>query len=715
VNLAEALLAALPEMPTRVVADKKYRLNPDVVVREELNENFEPVVAIYIPEKAWMLKVTAEQFGLLQLFNGERNFAEVAQAYTEETGSALTEEEVKDFALGSVESGLWYQSQQERNITLSQKLSDERRKRIKKKTYDLSHMIFQGFNPDAWLGRLHDRVWWIYTPWFTALTLCLFAYTLAIWVGHWSEIGRDTILYYTFTQKTGWDLLEFWVLFLGIGFFHETAHGLTCKHFGARVPNMGFQLIYLVPAFVTEVTEIWVVGGRRERVLSVLAGIWIESMMCGIATVVWVLTPTGSSGHEWAYKIMLITGLITVLVNMNPLIKLDGYFMLSELVGISELKENATGFVSGWVKKNIFRLPVDVDYVPTRRRFLYVPYALISGVYSYGLLFAVSRLTYNIFSKWFGGWAYLMAGLVAWAIFKSRLKRLVTFMKTVYVDKREKLHRALTPTRTAALAVVLLLVVLLPIFPRTTSALFVLEPVNKAVVRAKVGGFVAKILVDENAQVAAGEPVAVLRDLDLESQSARAGADLSIAQANKVKAQVKYASLGPAESELLRATRDLQTANEQLKELRPTSPLGGIVVTPRVRDLEGTYVPPGALLMEIDGVDSLRARLYLPEFEVRDVRVGESVTLRLKSQWRSARGVVQSVAAAPSELTPGLVEENKYKGLMPPSFYIAEVILPNAGELRPGMSGEAKILVSRESIGRKAWRGLRDVIGRVVW
>ena len=166
-NLAEALLAALPELPTQVIASKNYKLNPDIVVREEWNENQEPIVVIYIPEKAWMLRVPPSQYQLLQLFNGERSFAEIAKLHQEQTGEELTEKEVRDFVTGSVETGLWYQSQQERNITLSQKLSEERRKRIKKKSKftDLSHIVFQGFNPDGWLGTLNRWLGWVLLFW----------------------------------------------------------------------------------------------------------------------------------------------------------------------------------------------------------------------------------------------------------------------------------------------------------------------------------------------------------------------------------------------------------------------------------------------------------------------------------------------------------------------------------------------------------------------
>ena len=84
-----------------------------------------------------------------------------------------------------------------------------------------------------------------------------------------------------------------------------------------------------------------------------------------------------------AYKVMMVTGIGVTLLNLNPLIKLDGYYLLAELINEADLKERSTIFVSSWTRKHIFRLPAEVEYVPRHRRVLYIVYSLLSGVYSY--------------------------------------------------------------------------------------------------------------------------------------------------------------------------------------------------------------------------------------------------------------------------------------------------------------------------------------------
>jgi putative peptide zinc metalloprotease protein len=110
------------------------------------------------------------------------------------------------------------------------------------------------------------------------------------------------------------------------------------------------------------------------------------------------------------------------LINLNPLIKLDGYYILTEILRIPDLKEQSTSLVTNWVKRNIFRLPVVVEYVPRRRRWLYVPYAILSGIYSYGLLFFVIRFARNVFRGYSPEWAFVPALLLAYFIFRSRIR-----------------------------------------------------------------------------------------------------------------------------------------------------------------------------------------------------------------------------------------------------------------------------------------------------
>jgi putative peptide zinc metalloprotease protein len=717
-NLAEALVQALPELPSQTIAKRLPRFNPDAITRDDVDENGDAITVVYIPEKGWTVRMPRLQYQLLQLFDGVRTYPEVVAVFGQQTGQVVTEEQLRELVANSDEAGIFYVSAQEKNLTLKQKLSDERQKRLKQKGKyaDLAHIMFKGWDPDRYLELVHDKVAFVFTPWFTLITLFWFGFMGWIWIDKFSEIGRDSLLYYNFTQKNGWDLAEFWILFLVIAFFHESSHGISAKHYGASVHNMGFQLIYLTPSFMVEVTELWVRAGRWQRMVAIIAGIWVEMIFCAVATVVWWGTPPGSSAHEWAYKVMLITGIMVIVMNLNPLIKLDGYYVFSEITGIADLKEKSTAYWSGWFQKNVLRLPVEYDYVPPRRRWIYIPFSILSGVYSYGLLFAVSRFTYNVCKTFTPEWAFIPAGLMAWKIFHSRILRLGAFMKTVYLDKRDKLQQIMTPKRWAVASAMALALLLLPIFHKTEDALFVLEPAQRAEIRAMVPGFVNAVFVHENETVSAGAALLSMNNVDVQSASAKAQADLSVATANRDRAHLQYANLGPAEQEWKRARMVADAVDTQANRLQPVAPISGIIVTPQPSDLDGQYVAAGTPLLTIEDTRNLKARLYVPEFEVRDIHTSAPVSLHLYSFWSRLHGSVESIGSSPVPMVAGLRQQNRYKGLNPPSFYVVNVSIANdEGKLRTGMSGEAKIFVRRQSLAGMVGEEVRDFLARRIW
>jgi putative peptide zinc metalloprotease protein len=713
-NLAEAL-DVLPEITTPTRSKRIFKMDPRLVGREHIEEEG-PIFLAHVPGSTNIFRLTPEQWKLAQLFDGRRSYAEIAELFLAENRIQLGDEDVRNFAEMMQDSNFWYQSPQEKNAALMQKLSERRKKQKKAKAGDLAHIVVAHWDADALVEIGYRKLRFIYTPWFTALTLVSFAFMAFIFFTHWSQIGADTVEYYTFTDKSAADLAEFWVLFFIMAFFHASAHAVTCKHYGAGVHATGFHLIYLTPAFFVDATELWVYANRFQRVVTALAGIWTELIICAIATVVWWGTPPGGSIHDLAYKVVLITGVAVVLMNLNPLLKLDGYYVLSETVGIAEIKERSTALLSGWVQRHIFRLPVEVPYVRPRLRWFFVPYAILSGIYSYLILYAVARFVGNVFRHYSPEWAFLPTILVAFLIFKSRLKKLGKFMQTVYTDKRDRLVGSKSPARTAIFATVLVALLGIPYLRDTVHARFILEPVQHAMIRAEVPGTVVEVLVREGQLVEPGNPLLRLRNLDLESQQALLEADLQLARSRNTAAHMHYTGVGGREQEFQQDLQKSELLAQEVKQLQLLSPIRGNVVSPRPEDLLGSHLNAGATVVEIADLSSLRARLYVPESEMREVRSGQTVSLRPDSFFKAISGAVGKIAVASSEIEPGLEPKSAFKGLVPPRYYAVTVQEPNwEGKLMDGMTGTAKIYTVRRSIVGLAWRTASEFVRRKLW
>ncbi len=715
-NLTRALNVALPDIPAREILQRVPRIEPGVTFREHI-EDGERIVRVYFPSSGLMYRLTWAQWNLARLFDGKRSYAAIAELYSQEMGAAYDEQAVFEFASDLEAAGFWYKTAQEKNVLLLLQSKEERKKNLKVKTQfaDLSMITFPAFNPDGFLNWLYPKTRFIYTKWFTLLTFLWFLFSLGITVSRWSEIGRDTVEFYNFTNKTLADIAVLYLLGIFVVAVHEFAHAHACKHAGGRVPAMGFALIFLTPAFYTDTTEGAVMGGRSQRLVIALAGIWAELMVCSIATPIWWLTAPDTMIHEGAYFMMMLTGIVSLIVNWNPLMKLDGYYMLCEIIGIAELKEDSTAYLSAWVKRHMWRLPVEVPYVPKRRRPFYATYALLSGAYSYLVLTVVARFAGNVSRNFSPEWAFIPEYGVALLVFKSRIRLLVNFMKLVYLDKKERV-RAWLASRPFSVAAVILIFCLLPLWHQSTSGRFVLEPVRRSVVRATVPGVVSKIFVQEGSLVKAGEPLAELRNLPLQSEAAQAQARLVMASSRAISAQLRHGDYGSAMNERDRLAVQSRQLKLKTEDLELQSPIAGVVLTPHLRDRLGSYLTEGAELVEVADLKALRARIYVSEYDMYKVQEGAPAKLHVDGtlQKRASRALALTPVA--SESDPSLIDRTKFKGLRPPQFYAVDIPLANEnGALKPGMTGTARVYGERRSLAGFASEALRVVLGRKIW
>ncbi len=715
-NILEAFDAALPEIPAKTARQSLPKLDPRVISKEHLEQGVHTVLA-KMPGSDTYVRLTPEQWTLLELFDGERSYDELSELIREKTGIGFTTDDVKEFtSFMRDQTDLLYRTPMEKSITLKEKLGEQRHRRKRFGFSDITDITLHKWpHADDYLTRLEPHVRFIYTPWFTLLTLACFGVMGWMWLGKLNEIWYDSFRFYNFTEKTVWDLVEFWFLFGAMAFVHESAHGMTCKHFGGNVEKMEFLLMYFAPTFVCDVTQIWVVGERRARLFTIAAGIWADLVICFIATVVWWTTAPGMGVHDFAYKVIMVSGIGVTLVNLNPLIKLDGYYMFSEIVGEGDLKERSTLYVSEWVKRNLFFLPVEVEYVPRRRRVLYILYALFSGIYGYVLIGAVVIFLYHVLRSFTPEYAWLPALGVAFLIFRSRIRKLVRFMKDVYLDKKDRVNAWFTPARVVICSAVALAVLFVPLWPDFVEARFTLEPSHRAIVRAEVPGVVVEVLAGENQTVTSGAPLVKLRNLSLESDAAAANAGFRQASSRAITANLHYADVGRADHERDESAERQQILSSHLRQLDLVSPIAGVVLTPNLTDLLGSFVPAGTTIAEVADLNTMTARIYIPEYDIRDVRIGTRARLQVASQILPISGTLASIAPLSAEIDPSLAEKDQLSGIVPPPFYLGFVHLQNDGTLRDGMTGTAKLFVRRRSLADMMARFGRDLVLRRLW
>ena len=723
-NLSEALDAALPEITkARLSRSRPPRLDPDLVVREDVLDG-EPFFGILQRGKGNYFRFQPSQWQLAQLFDGVRSYEEIAALFDEQTGAALTAKEIELFATNLDEVDFWFKTPQEKNLAYSARLKAQRGRRANRKSkVNFAHISFSAWDPDRYLTSLDRAIGrFVYSRWSVLAVVLLFCFEAVVFIAKWKNFGPDIPLYYNFTHKTFLDFAEFWFLLFGLGFIHESAHGLTCKHYGGEVHSMGLMFLYLTPCFFVDVTESWISATKIQRLATIIAGIWIEMTVCGIAMIVWTNTQPGLFMHDFAYKVILITGLAVIVMNLNPLLKLDGYYFLTELIGIPDLKERSTSFVSGWFQRHVLRLPAEVPSIPRRRVPLFVLYAVVSGAYSYLVLFTVLRFSYNVTSKLMAEFALIPVGAAAFVMFRSRIESLSRVVKDMWLAKVGTTIR--WAPRTIGVGIGLLILLFAPILRERENAYFVAEAADPVTLHAAISGRVDAVYVREGERVRAGQPLLHMSSLSAASLRSSAAAATHSASFEAFEAQVEGRSIGSAAASEEAAKSSSAIAQEAQDSLVVRATEDGTVLTPNPGSLLYQHVAAGETLLTLAGADAgakrtgdaESIRLFIPAEALRRAQPGAEVALAPPGEFSILRMRLPPLDGEAVALPAGLMARQQYVGIALPTFYTARLTLPDGSRPLPlGMAGTAKIFGPRRSLFVRTVEVVINTVRAHVW
>ena len=176
---------------------------------------------------------------------------------------------------------------------------------------------------------------------------------------------------------------------------HEFAHGLTLKHFGGKVDEMGFMILYFIPAFYCNVSDAWMLK-KRERILVSFAGGYVQFFIWALATICWRFLAIETLASRVCLITIAFCGIQTFL-NFNPLIRLDGYYILSDFLEVPNLRPKAIAYVKNRIRSlltgNTFQ---EQEGLNAREKRLFFFYGTASALFTCILIWImVQRL---------GGW-----------------------------------------------------------------------------------------------------------------------------------------------------------------------------------------------------------------------------------------------------------------------------------------------------------------------
>jgi putative peptide zinc metalloprotease protein len=477
---------------------------------------------------------------------------------------------------------------------------------------------------------------------------------------------------------------------------------------------MGLMFLYLAPCFFVDVTESWVSASKVQRLATIIAGIWIEMVICGAAMAFWLNTAAGGWLHNLAYEIILLTGIAVVVINLNPLIKLDGYYFLTESIEIPDLKERSTAFLSGWFQNHILGLSVETPIVPRRRAAFFFLYAFVSGSYSYLMLFFVVRLSYRLTSNWIAEFALIPAGALAFVIYRSRLRALWRVTRQFWNEKFSSGIRW-RPVHFIAIAIAAA-ILFLPLWRDRDDAYFVIEPTHSLTLHAAMPGRVSAVLIRQGQRVHAGDPLIRMNSGMASSMQAEAEAATESASFQANNSQLKGESIASVAAEQNGAAHFRTIANEAQSSLELAAPAEGIVLTQNPTQLLQQNVASGQPLLDLADPRSRTVRLFIPASVLSRIPSSAEVALALPGQFSLVRMPLSQPSGESVTLPDGLIAKQNYQGIKLPVFYSSRMTLPeSSGNPMFGLTGEAKIFGARHSLAERLLTGTLNLVKAHVW
>jgi putative peptide zinc metalloprotease protein len=213
----------------------------------------------------------------------------------------------------------------------------------------LTGKTWQLHSIDSFYSRIYRAAGWLF---FTPVFLVIWALAALAGLGAFVALllGYATAPAVVNSRAVPVELVAVWCALLISFFLHESAHALTVKHFGRALRSGGMMLYFGMPAFFVDTSDIWR-SPRRARMLVSAAGPMSDLFVGGLAALLVLLRPGDTLLNSVAYK-LAFTCYIATLFNANPLLELDGYFILVDWLRLPELRRRAIAFVAGplWSK-----------------------------------------------------------------------------------------------------------------------------------------------------------------------------------------------------------------------------------------------------------------------------------------------------------------------------------------------------------------------------
>jgi putative peptide zinc metalloprotease protein len=657
-----------------------------------------PTYNIYDPVKSQFYKISWKESLIFKMFSGKMSAEELSKTISRNFPVDITTEDVNQFFAQAHLLGLLNMPQ--KGQALYEKYSKSQRNWW---GWFLEHYLFLKipvFHPDNFLTKT--------LPWFkflgskAALTLFIILIITSLTL----LLNRLDQFFHTFSYYFNLEgIILFACVMTCVKCIHELSHAYTAKNFGLYVPTMGIALLVLWPVLYTDVTEGWKLRNRRERFLISFAGIAAESVMAGFATIGWILSSPGIF-QTLCFLVASTSWFMTILINVNPAVRFDGYYLLSDLWGIDNLMSRAFAYTRWQFHKTFFGIDVECPEmeISKKRGAGFILYALYTITYRFFLYTAIALFVYYEFTKVIG---IALFSAEIWIFF---LMPVVWEVKNLYL-LRSKIKANLPTALTAATIFVMAALFFLP-FPHQITLPGVIAAQKKEMIYAPETGKIKKIMAQNGLEVHPGTPLIQIDSEELNLEIAENDHDRKVLE-NEL---LLYTNLPDAKDLVTEKQAELSQSEQiqlallkRLKRLHVTATDTGKIIAWNTQLTPGEYVYEGQIFGHIADVNQVEVVAFVKETDIAYIKKGEpakiffqksdinilSATVKNVDHERTRELLYPSLASiygGPLAVVPSENNHSSPEWLLHDSYYLVTLDFSGSEEnVNLGQSVEVKI------------------------
>lgn len=720
------------------------RMRGDLIVLRQTWQGRDYVV-VKDPLTLKFFRFEQEEFALLELMDGKRSAEDICRTFASRFAPwQLAPRELHQFVSSLFRSGLLISDAPGQAAALLKRAEEERRRMRRAQWTNILAIRLKGFDPGRGLAFLERGLGWLFSPFAVAVAVMLMLAALGLVISQFDLFQQRLPSFESFFAGKNWIWLGLIVACTKV--WHELGHGIACRRMGSQCHSMGVMFLVLMPCLYCDVSDSWTLASKWRRAAIAAAGMYFEFLLASLCVFVWWYSQPGLI-NMLALNVVVVSSVSTILFNANPLMRYDGYYIVSDLIEVPNLRQKASRVLSRWAGRVFLGLEAPADpFMPVRRRGLFAAYSLAAVAYRWLITFSIFWFLYRLLEPW--GLKLIGQCIAMMALYGLLVHPLLQFVKFMKVPGRIHSVKRIRAGVTGGLFAVIVAGVLAIPLPHYVYCPFVIQPRAAAVVYVEVPGQVQATFVQPGDLVEVDTPLIQLTNHELHQRIVALQSERSIAE-TKHHMKLRLASYSPdAEAEVATTLASLEAADNDLaqylrdyEKLTLRSPFAGVVHeapwvaesqgdesgtltgwygSPLERRNQGAWLETGTVICQVvDQNDKGEAMLAIDQSDVEFVGEGNGVTLWLRQQpTSSTSSQIDLISLEEMKQVPRGLDSrfggdlqitigNDGKAAPINTTYQIRVPLTDGNvNLTTGATGMARIHTGNRTIGQRVWRWL---------